>query len=226
MSDEKFDFSDLRVRRALVRFTETGAKSNCPFCMGRMITSVSPGERIIILEGMYAGRCATVSNQPPWSDHEFLVQFDAEKRGTLTRIIYGLNKFAYLPLKPIPEWLCHLSVDDLSLIDQSCLDTALSFATANANSSLADLLLPVLSTIRQRRLPVSSTEIWSTLVAQGFPRNRKQKFKEYFDFGLRLLLLFNGRPSVQRKRMKPMSRGRYLTAGHEEWSGPSPRLTS
>lgn len=222
----KNDFSNPRVRRALVKFTETGAKSNCPFCIGRMITSVLPGEKIIVLQGMYAGRCGTVSNQPGWSDDEFLVQFDVEEKGTLTRISYRLDKFSHFPLGTIPEWLCHLSVDDLSLIDESCLDTVLNFAMAKANTSWADLLLPILSTIRGKRLPVSSSDIWSTLVAHGFSKNRRQKFKEFFDFGLRLLLLFNGRPPVQRRRMKPISRGRYLTPSHEEWSGPSPTLTS
>ncbi len=137
----KIDFSNLRVRRALVKFTETGAKANCPFCIGRMITSVSPGEKIIILQGMYAGRRATVSDQPGWSDDEFLVQFDVEEKGTLTRISYRLDKFSHFPLRTIPGWLCHLSVDDLSLIDESCLETVLHFATAKAKTSWADLLL-------------------------------------------------------------------------------------
>ena len=222
----KIDLSNLRVRRALVKFTETGAKSNCPFCIGRMITSVSPGERIIVLQGMYAGRCATVSDQVGWSDDEFFVQFDTEEKGTLTRISYRLDKFVYFPFITIPEWLCHLSVDDLSLIDKSCLETALRFAMAKTTTSLADLLLPILLTIRRRKLPVSSNDIWPTLVAHGFPRKRKQKFKEFFDFGLRVLLLFNGRAPIQRRGMKPMSRGRYLMPSHEKWSGPSPTLTS
>ena len=220
------DFSNSRCRRALVRFTETGAKSNCPFCIGRMITSVSPGERIIVLQGMYAGRCATISDQPGWSDEEFLVQFDVEETGTLTRISYQRDKFTYFPLKAMPEWLCHLSIDDLSVIDESCLETVLNFTVAKRDSNWADLLVPVISTIRRKRLPISSSDVWSTLIAHGFPRNHKQRFKEHFNFGLRLLLLFNGRPPIQRRKMNPMSRGRYLTPSQEEWSGPSPTFTS
>lgn len=208
-----------------MKFTESGAKSSCPFCIGRMITSVSPGERIIVLQGMYAGRCATVSDQPGPRNDEFYVQFDTEEKGTLTRISHRLDKFVHLPLRTVPEWMCHLSVDDLSLIDESCLEMVLRFAMARANANLADLLLPILSTIHSRRLPVSSSDVWPTLVAHGFPRNRKQKFKEFIDFGLRVLLLFNGRPPILRRRMKPMSRGRYLTPSHEKWSGPSPTLT-
>jgi hypothetical protein len=226
LRDMTIDFSSPRVRRALVKFTETGVRSNCPFCGGRMIASVSPGQRIILLRGMYAGYSATVSDQPGWSDDEFLVQFDVSEEGTLTRISYGRDSFTYSPLKKIPDWLCHLSIDDLSAIEDSCLNTALDFATAKGIPSWADLLLPVFSTIRSRRLPVVSDDIWSTLVAHGFSMKHKQKFKECFDFGLRLLLLFNGRPPIRRRRMAPMSRGRYLTPGQEEWWGPSPTLTS
>jgi len=174
---------------------------------------------------MYAGRLATVSSQPGWSDEEFLAQFDTEERGILTRISYQRDRFNYFPLRTIPEWLCHLSMDDLGAIDESCLDTVLNFTVAKERTSWADLLLPIFSTIRSRRLPVSSDDIWGTLAAHGFRKN-KEKFKEHCDFGLRLLLLFNGRPPIRRRRMDPMSRGRYLTPSHEKWSGPSPTLTS
>lgn len=222
----KIDPSNPSVRQAIISFTESGAVSTCPFCIGRMITSISPGERIIMLQGMYAGRCATVSDQPGWSNDEFLVQFDLEEKGTLTRIGYQRDRFAYFPLQSIPDWLCHLSMDDLSAIDEACLDTALNFAVAKRGTNWADLLLPILSTIRRRRLPVLADDIWLTLVAHGFPRRQEKKFKVHFDFGLRLLILFNGRPPIQRRRMRPMSRGRYLTPSHEKWSGPSPTFTS
>jgi len=211
---------------ALVNFTEIGAKSNCPFCRGRMITTVSSGERIILLQGMFAGLCGTVSDRPGYPDDEFLVQFDIERKGTLTRIGYQRDKFAFFPLGEIPNWLCPLSVDDLSMVDEACLDTALNFATAKRNARWADLLLPLISMVRSRRLPISSADIWPTLVAHGFPTSKKKKFHRLFDFGTRLLLLLNGRPPIQRRKMRPMSRGRYLTPGQEEYLGPSPSLTS
>jgi len=215
----KIDFSNAIVRQALVNFTEIGAKSNCPFCRGRMITTVSSGERIILLQGMSAGLCGTVSDRPGYPDDEFLVQFDIERKGTLTRIGYQRDKFAFFPLGEIPNWLCPLSVDDLSMVDEACLDTAL-------NARWADLLLPLISMVRSRRLPISSADIWPTLVAHGFPTSKKKKFHRLFDFGTRLLLLLNGRPPIQRRKMRPMSRGRYLTPGQEEYLGPSPSLTS
>jgi len=222
----KVDFSNPRVHRALVKFTGTGAKSKCPFCIGRMITSVAPGQRIILLQGMYAGRCATVSDQPGWSNDEFLVQLDGDDKRTLTRIGYQRDKFTFFPFESIPSWLAELSVDDLSAIDESCLNIVLNFAMAKRETNWADLLLPILSAIRSKRLPVTSHDVWLTLTAHRFPKQHKQKFKENFDFGLRLLLLLNGRPPIKRKRMRPMSRGRYLTPSQEEWSGPAPTLTS
>lgn len=82
-----------------------------------MIASVTPGETIILLQGMYSGLRATVSDQPRWLDDEFLVHFDDEARDALTRISYKTDRFAYFPIKKIPEWLCHLSIDDLSAIE-------------------------------------------------------------------------------------------------------------
>jgi hypothetical protein len=213
------------VRRAVANFTKAGAKSNCPFCKGRMIASVTSGERIILLQGMYSGLRATVS-EPGWSDDEFLVHFDNETRDTLTRISYKRDRFAYFPIKKIPEWLCHLSIDDLSAVEESSLLTALNFAIAPGSKKWSNVLLPLIATIRSRRLPVLSADIWPTLIAHDFPTRQKADFCRFFDFGIDLLVSLNGRPAVQRKMMRPLSRGRYLTPGQEEYLGPSPIFTS
>jgi hypothetical protein len=114
----KVNLSEPVIRRVLTKFKNAGAKSNCPFCKGRMIASVSPGERIILLQGMYTGLRATVSDQPGWSEDEFLVHFDNDAEDTLTRVGYKRDKFAYFPIARIPDWLCHLSIDDLSAIEE------------------------------------------------------------------------------------------------------------
>jgi hypothetical protein len=56
---------------------------------------------------------------PGWSDDEFLVHFDKDETDTLTRIGYKRDKFAYSPMEKIPDWLCHLSIDDPSSIEES-----------------------------------------------------------------------------------------------------------
>jgi len=222
----KLDLSQPTVRNSLVKFTTAGAKSNCPFCKGRMIASLCPGDKIIILQGMYSGQTATVSNQPGWSDDEFLVRFHYETGDTLTRIHYKRDKFAYFPIAKIPNWLCHLSMDDLSALDESTLLTVINFASAKGRKKWADLLLPLIATVRSRRLPVLAADIWPTFIAHGFSKTQKTKFHQFFDFGIELLVSLHGRPAIQRKKMPPMSRGRYLTPGQEEYFGPSPSLTS
>lgn len=222
----KLDLSQPIVRNSLAKFTTAGAKSNCPFCKGRMITSLRPGDRIIILQGMYSGRAATVSDQPGWSNDEFLVHFDYETGDTLTRIGYKRDRFAYSPIAKIPNWLCHLSMDDLSALDESALLTVINFASAKISENWANLLLPLIATVRSRRLPVLAADIWPTLTAHGFSRKKMKNFHKFFDFGIELLASLHGRPAIRRKKMPPMSRGRYLTPGQQEYYGPSPSLTS
>ena len=222
----EIDLSQPIVRNALGKFTNAGGRSNCPFCKGRMIASVSPGERIVLLQGMHAGQCATVSNQPGWSDDEFFVQFDFEKGRTLTRIHYKRDKFTRLPVGTIPNWLCQLSIDDLSALEDSSLLTALNFASAQRNRNWANLLLPLIATVRSRRLPILSADVWPTFFAHGFPEKQKSNFNKFFDFGIELLVSLNGRPAIRRKKMQSMSRGRYLTPGQEEYFGPSPSFPS
>src|SRR5882724_9157902 len=136
----EFNLNDPATRSALIHFTETGAQAGCPFCKGRMIASVTPGERIIILNGMDVGRKATVSPEP-WLSGEFLVKFDDAPPDQLTRIIQKLTVFAYLPLGKTPDWLCDLPVDDLCSIDLSALDLAVSLAvTAKKGWPVATLL--------------------------------------------------------------------------------------
>ena len=220
------DFSQPAVRKAIIRFTTRGARSKCPFCKGRMIASVSADERIMILQGMYAGRCGTVSAQPGWSTSEFFVHFDTDKNDVLTRIIYHSDKFSYLPIGSTPKWLCELSIDDLSRLEDAALETALIFANASKRMNFAQLLLPLIATVRSRRLPVTSNDLWPTLVAHGFEKSLKARFHSTFEFGIELLTSLHGRPAIRRKRMRAMSRGRYLTPGQEEYFGPSPELTS
>jgi hypothetical protein len=222
----EIDLSLPRVREALIEFTHAGAKSHCPFCKGRMIASVSPGQRIMILQGTRAGQCATISKQPGWSEDEFLVHFDFEESDTLTRVHYRRDKFALIPLDKIPDWLSSLSIDDLSALEESSLYTVLHFASARRNQKWADLLLPLVATVRARRLPVQGVDIWRTLVAHGFSERHKSNFFKFFDFGVELLVLLHGRPAIRRKKMRAMSRGRYLTPGREEYFGPSPYFTS
>ena len=220
----ELDLNNQSVVRALVRFTETGAKAGCPFCKGRMIADVSPGERLIILKGMNVGREATVSKEPGLSSDEFLVAFDGDPPGLLTRVIRRLDSFAYLPLGKMPKWLCSLSIDDLHSVDESCLHTATILATDAKYKWTVQALLPIIYTVRSRRLPASGADLWPALQAHGIRKSLKEEFCQTFDFSIELLLEMNGRPAIKKRRVQAMSIGRYLTPGQEEYFGESPGI--
>src|ERR1700687_280513 len=220
ISGLEFNLNDPSIRSALIHFTETGAEAGCPFCQGRMIASVTPGESMIILNGMNVGRKATVSPKP-WLSDEFLVKFDTAPPDELTRIVQRLTVFSYLPLDKMPDWLCDLAIDDLCSIDLSALDLALSLSVVAKKGWSVTTLLPLITTVRQRRLPVLGAELWPTLEEHGVPKNLKHDFCRKFDFAIELLASLHGRPAVQKRRVRAMSIGRYLTPSQEEYFGPS-----
>jgi len=217
----EFNLKDPTTRSAVIQFTETGATAGCPFCRGRMIASVSPGERIIILKGPNVGREATVSREPGLPD-EFLVKFDSAPPRQLTRVAYQRDLFAYLPLGEMPNWLCSLSIDDLCSIDLSALDLAVNRAVRAMKRWSTSALLPLIATVRHRRLPVLGAEPWPTLEAHGIPESLKHDFCRKFDFAIELLISMHGRPPVQKRRVRAMSIGRYLTPFEKKSFGPVP----
>jgi hypothetical protein len=174
---------------------------------------------------MNAGREATVSKEPGFSSDEFLVAFDGDLPGHLTRIIRRLDSFAYLPLGKMPKWLCSLSIDDLHSVDESCLQTATLLTTDAKHKWTVQALLPIIYTVRSRRLPVSGADLWLTLQAHGIRKSLKDGFCRTFDFSIELLFEMNGRPAIKKRRVKAMSIGRYLTPGQEEYFGGSPGVT-
>jgi hypothetical protein len=159
----QFDLGDKTMRLAFIRATETGAQSNCPFCKGRMITSVSKGDRIIVLQGMNAGKQGTVTATRGVDDREFIAHFDFEPEHYETRIGYSWDRFAFTPIEQIPEWLCQLSIDDLNAIDDSVIKTAALLAASGTEIWSVETLIPILGTVRSRRLPLSGADLWPTL---------------------------------------------------------------
>lgn len=215
------DLDSAPTRAAIIHTTETGARSNCPYCAGRMITGVSTGNRIILLQGANAGRIATVTADRGFNDGEFLVHFDNDPNNYEIRIGYSWDKFAFAPIDQIPSWLCKLSIDDLSAIDEAVIQTAILFATNNSATWSVEILLPVLGTVRSRRLPITGADLWPTFEAHGFSSAMRSSFEDRFDFGIELLIAMVGRPPIKRKLVEPMSIGRYLTPSRLSELGPS-----
>jgi hypothetical protein len=205
----EFDLNNPASRKALTRFTEKGAQAGCPFCKGRMLASVTRGDRIYFLKGPHVGQEATVSDEPGLDDDEFMVKFDFQESGWSTRVNYKWAAFVHSPMDDIPKWLCSLSTDDLCAIDEAALQMAPRLADLTGNIWSATTILPLIAIVRQRRLPVAAADLWPTLGAHGFSRKLKADFCRSFDFGLQLLVLLNGRPAIKKKRVKAMSIGRY-----------------
>jgi hypothetical protein len=217
----EIDLSSEYARKALIQATEAGSRAGCPFCAGRMVASVSVGDRIISLRGSDAGREATVTAERGFNGDEFLVHFDLEPENYETRISYSRDKFAYAPIKKLPDWLCRLSIDDLSALDDSVIHTAVLFVTSKHKIWSVETLLPILSVVRSRRLPLSGADLWLTLEAHGFSPVTQDSFENYFDFAIEVLIAMVGRPPIKRKLVGPMSIGRYLTPARLEQLGPS-----
>ncbi|MGH6725603.1 MAG: hypothetical protein ACREB8_03550 [Pseudolabrys sp.] len=194
----ELDLSTPTALGALIGFTKAGAKAGCPFCAGRLIASVSSGERIIILKGMYAGRKTTVSDQAGFSKGEFLVKFDSDPPTQLTRVIYKSDTFAGWPLPKIPDWLCCLSIDDLCSIDESALKSAVALANESDDSWSGASILPLVATVRARRLPVLGADLWPTLEAHGLAKIHQDDFCKKFDYGVELLVALHGRPAIKK----------------------------
>jgi len=184
----ELNFENPATRKALKIFTERGRKARCPFCIGRMIASVSRGDRIIMLKGMHVGQEALVVDQRGLSDDEFLVRFAYQSPDDSYRIHYKRDQFTHSPIKTIPDWLCNLSVDDLCAIDNAALMMNLILAENGPPICSADVLLPIISTVRSRRLPISGTELWPTLQRHGMSEKLKDEFCHCFDFGNELLV--------------------------------------
>ncbi len=213
------------TRDALIQFTEHGAQAGCPFCNGRRIASLSGGERIVFLKGKHSGKQATVSDDPSLFDDEFLVRFNFQPLNHTTRVSYLRDEFTRAPLQAPPKWLCDLSIDDLCAIENAVLQTVLKTANLGKLVWSAETLLLLVATVWRRRLPVVGRDIWPTFEMHGMPPNRRASFCRYFDFGLQVLVLMQGRHAIKKNRVKAMSIGRYLTPGQEEYFGPSPSFS-
>jgi hypothetical protein len=172
---------------------------------------------------MNVGRVGNVTAEQGYSEDEFLVHFDGEPITYETRILYKVDKFTYFPFDKVPDWLCPLSIDDLNAIDEAVVRTTMAVAMQSLLS--VETLLPIVRTIRARRLPLRGRDLWATFRAHDFPAELQELFETQFDFAIDLLLAMNGRPPVKRKRVKPMSIGRYLTPSRLKLSGPSPGIS-
>jgi hypothetical protein len=115
--------SDVYDRKAVAlrKFTEAGADQNCPFCQGRKISEILPGERLLFLKGTRAGHSATVSAYPNPIEGEFLVHMDGDPDDWQWRVSYSRDLFVRAPLQLVPSWICPFSMKDLCALEDAAL---------------------------------------------------------------------------------------------------------
>ncbi|MGU9980723.1 hypothetical protein ACJ4V0_11855 [Phreatobacter sp. HK31-P] len=79
-------------------------------------------------------------------------------------------------------------------------------------SRLENAEFAIIQTVWWQRYPVRAEDLWPMLEAHGFPKSHLLRFVDRFNFGIDLLVHAQGRRPNSRRRMEPLSKGRYLTA--------------
>jgi hypothetical protein len=149
---------------------------------------------------------------------QFLINMEYEKSRaacqfvTPKRDLY-LNSLLY----SVPDWMPPYSIDDNAALHESLIDSMPPMVIGTYSSALSpEQLWRIVITCWRRRLPLQHNELWPMIEAHGVARHQKARLLQTFEFGIKVLVLANGRQPIKRKRMPPMSVGRYLTSAQEE----------
>lgn len=207
----RFDYSNPKVRKALEVTANVGISNGCPFCIGRQITHVSLGERIVILKGYNAGRVGTCINETGYHSGEFLIRFDDQEENYDTRITYNSDEFSIIPAPKLPSWLLPLSIDDNNCIETEIVNFLVDYIAIKSRNWRTALILPIAHRLWWRRLPVRPNEVWLLLEAHGAPTKIKNRFLVELEVALEALRYSNGRSPIKKKRMRPFEVGVYMS---------------
>jgi hypothetical protein len=184
---------------ALEQFTEIGSAYGCPFCEARMISEVSPGDRLNLTKGPCAGCRATVSGTPDAMGDEFLVHVDGDPDTTLFRVSYLGDNFVREPLQPLPSWMCPLAITDLLILEERALRGLLRSFESGAKTIRVEAAQALAAVAWWHRLPVTGGQVWAMLEAHGFDKRWQSDFCKLFDFGFSLLVSTHGRKPIRKK---------------------------
>ncbi|RYE34890.1 MAG: hypothetical protein EOP23_03500 [Hyphomicrobiales bacterium] len=202
--------SDETIGR-IVAHTEGGAASGCPFCKGRMVVEVFPGEKIRMFSGFKARRPMIVTASKGWSEDEFLASFSDNPDGSNYRVNFRRDRFCYDEDFNAQGWMPTASVDDIDALEESFVETIRLGDTESGWEWNDQCLYPIISTIWHRRLPIKGKTIARTLKAHDFCDTEEAHIEKLIDFGLGILIKTNGRDPIKRKIMPSLQRGRYRT---------------
>jgi hypothetical protein len=143
---------------------------------------------------------------------QFLVKMDNEQNAEVARIVTPSNDlFLVEPIPPVPSWMLPLSIEDALSVHENMLQGIERADAVSKTDWLKELCYPIVAACWLRRLPLSAHEIWQVLAAHDISKVHEATFLKLYDFGIRLIVRTQGRPAVKRKRMQPLSHGKYLT---------------
>lgn len=202
-------------QNGLVFGIEHGCEAGCPFCLGRKQTEFDVGDEIYVLKGSEAGRQAKIVNVEAAS-LVYNVQFIDDGRNWQTRLDLRHELVSKLALPPLPRWMLPLSVDDNWAIENAVLGYIVHLGESVLTQINIQEINAIAYTLWRRRLPVSTKEVALMAKAHGLPQSLQSEFQRMLEISWRAMEYAGGRVPIARKRMKPFSKGRYLTANSEK----------
>lgn len=159
-------------------------------------------------------RCGSVTDNG--FHRSFFVHMEYEKRGVLHSVMPGYDQYLDVRHYRVPTWLPELAIEDNAALHERLLQSIRTLFLADDRSSLAKGLHSIIQVCWWRRFPIDGAELWPMLEAHGVLTSLRADAVELFDFGLFTLLYAQGRAPNRRRRMTPMSQGRYLTKRQRE----------
>lgn len=188
--------------------------SGCPYCLAARNLKLPPGTSVIFLSEIDVGQTGIIVSDDfeTCPSDQFLVRMDYETRPEITRMVMP-NRELYLDksLLQIPSWMPPLSIEDNAAIHDRLMLSLDNLNQARDRVQFSRALTDLIERCWRHRLPLSGEGLWDLLKAHNLPPHRKTDTVEFYNFGISLLTRTNGRPSVKRRHMPPMSKGRYLT---------------
>ena len=205
--------------RDLSRAKDPPAAWECPYCLSYKDESWPvPNAELILLNKQDAGYRCVVADQSQnvnFTDR-FLVRMEYERRDILRSVMPGHDQYLDVRQYKVPTWMPELAIEDNAALHERLMQSLRTIFLADDRSSLAPGLHGIIHVCWWKRFPINGAELWPMLEAHGvLPRLRRDAI-ELIDFGLYTLRYAQGRAPNKRRRMPPMSQGRYLTKRHKE----------
>lgn len=191
-----------------------GKVPDCPYCLAAQNPRPAVGKSLIFLNGINVGLVGVVVNDV-WGkcpSDSFLVRMEYEKHPTALQMVMPRHDL-YLEAGSLltPNWMPPLSIEDNARLHERLLCCRSQLMAVKDRSSFGSAFTGIIDVCWRHRLPLSGEEVWLAPNAHDIGLRWKADVIGLFTFGMGLLTGARGRSANKRRRMPPMSQGRYLT---------------